>query len=1360
MYIRPIIISLLLAVFGSTTYAQPVFNLIDIVDGLSDNQIRSLSMTPDGRMAIRTASILNIYDGATFKHFHHDKNRQYGWSYNRAPKEYYDHQGRIWMKERGYLLLLDLNTNQFNYDIQEELGNIGVKEKLINLFIDDSQNFWFITDDQTVSFYDTQAKEYIIIEKGCSNFTEQYGIPVEMTQYKNLCWIVYSSGLIKCWDYSSREFILQENKFLHIINELTDRIYIHPDSVGNIWFMYNNGVHFYNRIEKSWTEASSIHGVSNFFTCMDIDTEGHIWLGTSKSGLRHINSQTFEATSIPGIKLTKGGVLVDDIHSVFVDNSNGVWVGTLFQGLGYYHPSIQKFQLKQTISNGTPITSETIRCFFEEEEGTVLVGTKDGLYRFYEETGVAERIAADYINDLCLSVYKDSKKRIWAGTYLNGFFCIDGEKVHKFIRSSTNLEADPNQNISRAIYEDSSGRFWVSVTGGVGELDPTTGKIRSMLSERHPKISHHTLCYYFYPIDKNYFAVVGESGIYYYNTKTDSVWLPETDAPQSLKFQDPNTKYFCLWKDSRGLEWFGTETGIRVWDEKHQKNYRLTIDEGLPNNAVSAILEDNNGSIWASTISGICKINLDYQADEYNFSFAYFSVSDGLQCGKFYDHSALKTKNGTLYFGGVHGFNYFNPDKISYNQSNNKPVFTCFRLFNQEIKEGKEYNDNIILKTPINNTKEIRLRYNENFITLEFAGLNYVNPSQTYYKYKLQNFDEEWNEILCNGIGKTTYTGLRPGEYKFMVYTANNDKVWGDTPATIIIHITPPLWVTNYAILFYILLCIALIYYCVHLLNKKIERKQQKEKELNERKQKEKLNQMKFRFFTTISHEFRTPLTLILTPLDTLIKQQSDPVLKKKLESIYRNAFNLLNIVNQLLEFRKLETTGEKLQLEASDIIKFIENSYIQFKDIAANKHINLLFKSEIESATLLYDHDKMYKIVSNLLSNAFKFTPEYGNVTIHIGKKEDKEKEYICISIIDTGCGIEKNELKSIFDIFYQAKTKDYTLSGSGIGLHIVKEYIHLHQGKITVESQTGKGSTFTIYIPTDLTTTAEESDSETKKVQLEEELQEHKEEAKKKTVLIIEDNEEFRSFLAEQFSYSFHILEAADGESGEHLARSKSPDLIISDLMMPKVDGLELCQRLKKNIQTSHIPFILLTARNSDESKIEGYKAGADSYISKPFNFEILYTRSLKLIEQQEKRKKLFHKSIEITPSSITITSLDEELVKKALILVEENMDNSEYSVEDLSRDVGLSKSQLNRKLQSITELTPLEFIRSIRLKRAAQLLINSQYNVSEIANIVGFNTLKYFNKHFKQEFKMTPTNYRHLNRDEHLTTPPNDD
>lgn len=1323
-------------------YPQYVFRHMDVVNGLPDNQIRSFSETPDGRIVIRTLSSLNIYNGATFESFYLDKLQDYQWSFTRFFKEYYDIEGRIWMKSPGYLSLFDLKYNRFikKENIEDQLASMGVKSRLKNFFIDNDKNYWFLTEDNTFLLYNIIKKELTIIDEGNGSFTKEYGIPYELAQHKNLCWILYSSGLLRCWDTTSEEFIFQDTQFMGKISEITDRISICPTVDGNLWIMVNSVIFYYDKTHHPAKKIATIEGTSNFFTSLSLDINGNVWAGTSWSGLRKIDHHTHKVEIISPLKLNKGGTLSNDIQSVYVDRNNGTWIGTLWQGLCYYHPSMQKFELIQTSESNGLTSNESVRCFLEDEDGTILIGTTaNGLYRYNPITGQKSKAFGGQINDICLSLYRDKKNRIWVGTFLNGFYCIDGNKITNYNRQTSDLDTNPLQNVSRAIFEDDSGRYWVSIKNGVGELNLQTGKI-TMLQDKHPEIQKYKDEYGFYQIDNKNFIVYGLSGIYYYNFQDDSVYVPDDDK-KNPKFKNSSTVYHCIYKDSRNLEWFGTDLGIRVWDEKYKKLYTIDIENGLPNNSISAIVEDNNGEYWVSYANGISKIQIDNSdTNVYKFILVNFDTHDGLQSGRFYENSFLKAKDGILYFGGFHGFNRFDPSLIKYNQSKNKPVFVTFKLFNSVIKQDISYNGHVILKEPINNTTQIKLNYNENFISFEFAGLNYVNPTHTYYKYKLENYDKDWIELSTTGIGTATYTGLAPGEYNLIVYTANNDKVWGTQPAEISIIITPPFWATKYAYIFYTLLTICIIYVVFRHYSKRYKIRLAELQVEESRKQKEELDDLKFRFFTNISHEFRTPLTLIMTPLSTLIRKEKDERDRQSLNSIYRNAEDMLELINQLLDFRKLEMSGEKLKLSFDDIIRFSEYIFATFKEIAEDKSVGFTFENDIDQVFMWFDKEKIRKILNNLYSNAFKFTKEGGHISTEIRMEEHSGRQYIKVSIIDTGCGIPKEELQIIFERFYQSNNNISKMIGSGIGLHLVREYVEMHDGYITVNSEVNMGSTFSVLIPTDL-----EDDKRLQTQLISEQNNQHKEKKEKRNILVVEDNTEFRQFLVGQLNEQFNVSEASNGEEGEIMARKKNPDLIISDLMMPKVDGLELCRRLKNDIQTSHISIILLTARLSDEAKIESYKAGADSYIAKPFNYEVLQARIDMLIEQQNKRKKLFQNTLNVEPDSITTTSLDEEFIKKALLLIEKNIDNPDYSNDDLSGDLGMSRSSLYPKFQSITGQTPNHFIRSIRLKKAAQLLQISQYNISEIAWMVGFNDIKYFNKYFKEDFGKTPTQYR---------------
>ncbi|MDR0745245.1 MAG: hybrid sensor histidine kinase/response regulator, partial [Mediterranea sp.] len=1054
----------------SAGYAEEnyIFRHIDIADGLSDNQIRYFIMKPDDRLIISTISSLNIYNGATFEYIYHDKTNLYFWNFNRFLKErysykqYYDAEGLLWSKQPDCLTLFDLRNNQFIYHIDSVLYQFGIKDKIKNIFIDESKNYWFLTDNNTFSFYDISEGKLKVVENGDSPFVREYGIPYEMVQYKNLYWIVYSGGLLRCWDSSSEEFIIQDKFLTGKLTEASNFFSILPAADGNLWIMYNHAVFFYNRTHQHWKEIATISGISNFFTCMDMDKAGNVWVGTSWSGLRRIDAHTHKVETV-ALQLENGGTMSNDVECIFVDDDNGLWVGTLWQGVCYYNPSRHKFKLVHTQKKETLITNESIRCFLEEEDGTVLLGTYyDGVLRYDPQTDKIEKALVGIIPDgLVLSLFRDKKKRLWVGTFLNGFYCVDGKNVRRYNHRAFSEFDFINQNISRVIFEDANGRFWVSVANqGIGELFPETGKIE-MLNYKHHNITLQNVINGFYPVSDHVFAAYGRNGIFYYDSKNDSIFFPENTV------LPPYIMYYCIKKDSKGREWYGTEQGIKIIDRTKGQLYQIDINSGLPNNNVFSIEEDDNGAFWVSTYSGITKIEV---SGHFQISLVNFDNGDGLQSGRFFEGSSLKTKAGHLFFGGYNGFNYFDPDQIIYNQSSKKPVFIAFRLFNTLIDEKTEFKGHKILEHPLGYSTEIRLHYNENFITLEFSGLNYVNPMHTYYRYKLENYEQNWNETETSGLGTATYTGLNPGKYTFKVYTASNDKVWGNTCAELQIIISPPFWATGYAYTLYAILLLAAIYFVFQYFKKKEKEKQAQKQAAESERQKQELDQMKFRFFTNISHEFRTPLTLIMTPLNTLIQQQKDKVLTERLTAIYRNAENMLGLINQLLDFRKLEMGGEKLKLSHEDFVKFAEYVHSSFKDTAENNSIHFTFESDNEQLYIRFDKGKIQKIMNNLYSNALKFTPAGGLVSTTLRVTEESDREFIGIEIADTGYGIPEEDRQTIFERFYQSRNDESDKTGSGIGLHLVKEYVELHGGRITVTSKLNEGSIFSVFIPTDL--------------------------------------------------------------------------------------------------------------------------------------------------------------------------------------------------------------------------------------------------------------------------------------------------
>lgn len=1337
----------LLDIFTVYSSNNMIFRHLDVSSGLSDNQVRGILTTPEGRILVKTVGMVNFYDATTFKYSRFNADDSYKWSYSSFEVEYLDREDRVWMKENGQLLLFDLKTNAFIRNVTELLLQFGIDEALKDFFLDEDKNYWFLTERNQLYCCKWSTLKCSLVSD-LSTQEARFGTVLSLAQSGKEVYILYKSGWIRIYDLSKGRFIGELGFLKGKITAEPLRFVMKADLNGSLWVMFNGlsgGLFRYQSKANSW---ETLLPMGDFFTSFDVDRQGTLWVGT-RDGLWLVE-RGHKPTKINSFNLLDGGSLTNDINTVLADPHGGIWLGTFNQGMLYYHPSIIKFKQynKKNVSSSV-FREDGVRCLHESKNGNILVGTVKGLLEFNPLKESFSVFSPLLKNAFCLQIYIDRTGRLWVPTLNQGLFCIDGNRIRQYVTGQIS-DGIPD-NCVRAIIEDNQGRFFISTDRkGFGRFYPERGSFEPLL-DRFPQLNQFHIVTQILNVNEDQLLVASQSGIFSYDPKNDNIILPSTqNVEYEGFFRHSNNKYNCVFKDSRGLIWFGTQVGLNVWCPQDKKQYRFFLEDGISNNCIQAVVEDQNHDIWVSTSNGLMRTKITMKGASPEFSFINYNKEDGLIEGEYYERSAVVCKNGMLFFGGVNGFNKVDPDNITFGMDTMIPVFVKLKLFNTEILENVAYKKKVILEKPITQTRKLNLAYNQNFITLEFSALNFVNPTQTYYRYLLEGFDEDWTEIQASdGTGRVTYTGLRPGKYKLRVYAANNTKNWNGNYSEMEIRIRAPFWATSFAYILYMILIGFGGYQFVEWRLKKNKLKAQEKQEEERRIEKDQLDQMKFRFFTNVSHEFRTPLTLILTPLDSILKRLTDDGLKKQLTTVHKSANDLLNLVNQLLDFRRLEMKGEELNLSYCDSMSFMDSIYDSFRETAAEKGIAYNIEHRKASLYLYVDKDKVHKIMNNLLSNAFKFTKAGGVVSIRIGEDVPPPNSisltnFLRIDVKDTGIGIPEKDFSNIFNRYYQVNNLTDPNTGSGIGLHLVREYVRLHGGDVLVSSVFNKGSVFSLFIPLDLHPVHELVESETEDVPFVEEVHEIRDDGKKLNILVVEDNLEFRNFLAESLAESYKVLVASNGQEGSELVVDKIPDLVISDIMMPLVDGIELCKRIKTDIRTSHIPVILLTAKISEEYQLVGYEAGADAYIAKPFNMDILFLRIRKLIEQQESRKALFQKTIDVNPSSITITSLDEKLVQKALDCVERNMDNPEYSVEELSADIGMNRTHLYRKLHSIVGMTPSDFIRSIRLKRAAQLMEKSQLTVAEIADMVGFNTQKYFSKYFKEMFGVYPSQY----------------
>ena len=899
-----------------------------------------------------------------------------------------------------------------------------------------------------------------------------------------------------------------------------------------------------------------------------------------------------------------------------------------------------------------------------------------------------------------------------------------------------------------ALVEDDKGRIWIaSLGGGLQCLEPLSGTFETYTSNNSALLENNvtSLCW----VDDNtLFFGTASQGVGTMDMRTREIKKIQGQS-DSMKLSNDAVNH--VYKDSRGLVWIATREGLNVYDTRRHMFLDLFPVVEAKGNFIAAITEDQERNMWVSTSRKVIRVTVASDGKgSYLFDSRAYNSEDGLQNCDFNQRSIKTLHNGIIAIGGLYGVNIFAPDHIRYNKMLPNVMFTGLSLFDEAVKVGQSYGGRVLIEKELNDVENVEFDYKQNIFSVSFASDNYNLPEKTQYMYKLEGFNNDWLTLPV-GVHNVTFTNLAPGKYVLRVKAINSDGYVGIKEATLGIVVNPPFWMSWWAYLLYAAGLVVVLFLARYRMLKREREKFHLQQIENEVAKNEEINNMKFRFFTNVSHELRTPLTLIISPLEGMLKETTDELQSTRLQLMYRNAQRLLHLVNQLLDFRKGEMSTHQLSLSEGDIISYVHSVCNSFLLMADKKHIQFSFFSGIDTFSMAFDADKVGKIVMNLLSNAFKFTPEGGRVTVMI-EHVTGTPDTLEIKIADTGIGISDVDKEHIFDRFYQADHKGVEeTTGNGIGLSLVRDFVTLHEGEVKVFDNIGTGSVFVIQFPVKHVETQVQLPEETGMSVGDEEDREMKEEVREETgrkdsplLLVVDDNEDFRIFMRYSLELQYRVKLAVNGNEAWEMMQEELPDLVISDVMMPQMDGNELCRLIKQDKRTAHIPVILLTARQNTEAKLEGLQTGADDYVTKPFNMTILVLRIRKLIELSRYHR-VTQGMIDPAPSEIVITSLDEKLIEKAIKYVEDNMSRTELSVEELSRELGMSRVHLYKKLLQITGKTPIEFIRVIRLKRAAQLLRESQLHVSEVAFEVGFNNPKYFSRYFKDEFGVLPSVYQ---------------
>lgn len=1383
--------------------------------GWTENTVNDILQDHKGYIWVATWSGLKKYDGYTLQAYRQELNINNGLNGNKIKCLFEDSKNRLWIGTNytGFYRY-DRSLDKF-IQYQKENNNMNsLSNNHVLAIQEDKDGFLWIGTEKGLNRFDPETESFVHFENS-ENKKKSKGykgvVSLALSEGRDL-WVGCEVGLdllIKGKngesDYFIKYYLAPENvsddDFLR--HNFVYKIIPSKIESNTLWIGTSVGlkkVKYFpedkSRIEVKtfFNEKESNKGLSHSFVSDIYEDEerNQLWVGTY-NGLNLFDIEKEQFQHFFYNKFSLNSINNNVLHSIYKDKSNRLWIGS-DKGINYINFSsrpFQNIQLSESNQNLDLISSiknaEDDKGIWISTNGTGLgfiprdkeTNTMGELLHFPVKAKLKEDLSG-FISDMIIAQSGD----IWLSTKGAGLIKIPKDKIPTTSTVINNpiqftMEEKLEDDYLMALTQSKDSAIWIGYwDNGLGRLNPNTNEIIhfDFTKESAVELKKFPVVHLIETIeDGESILWVGSRGGGLLKLKYDKA-NKELELIHHYQFKKGANKGISnnfineIYKPNNKLYqdelWIGTESGISILNINTNSFSYFNMSNGLQSHTIKSILEDNSGNIWASTVNGISCIIRSGEG----FEVKNFDKYDGLGSKLFYDKSGLILDNGQLFFGGINGLTYFNPEEIKTNNRIPKPVIVDFRLFNKSIPIGKLKDDRVLLKQNISETKEINLTHLDNVISFEFVGLFSDEPQKLKYAYMLEGFHDDW--VYTTASERIAYfTNLPYETFLFKVKAANRDGVWSD-PIELTLYIAPPFWMTNWAYFLYFLLTCSLLYGVFKIVKMRTDLRHSLQLERLEREKMREVNQMKLQFFTNISHELRTPLTLIISPLEQFIRNKFfDKKIHKSVVRMYHNANRLLTMINQLLDVRKNEAGLLKLKVAEGNFIKFSNEIILAFKDLAKQQNIKLKFHPEINSIPLWYDRDQMEKVWFNLLSNAIKFTPEGGKIEVYVlnehtyGEKMDSES--IAIQIKDAGNGIPENQREHIFDRFYQVEknTEGVRKGGTGIGLALTKSIIENHSGKIWVEDNNSEpGSTFTFLLPKgSLHFKAEEKISDFKKretisnhlavnTQQEKEILSKvkknkpngKKSSKKSLILIVEDNADIRAYLSESLESRYKIIQAKNGEDGLEKSKAELPDLILADISMPKMDGIEMCHQLKSALTTSHIPIILLTARTSLIFKIDSLEKGADDYVTKPFNMRLLEAKIKNLIDSRNQLKEKFTKNFDLSPSGVAINSVDEKLLNQIKTVVEKNIDNSNFSVEQLANALIMSRMQLYRKLKALTGKSPNKIIREIRLQRAAQLLKIKDYNVADITYMVGYNDLQYFRDQFKKEYGMSPSEY----------------
>ncbi|TDO99164.1 two-component regulator propeller domain-containing protein [Flavobacterium sp. 245] len=1340
-------------IFGNA-FSQNKYRLknFSTTDGLSQSSVIAIHQDKFGQMWFGTRDGLNKYDGSRFKVFRNDVNDKTSISNNDILAIEEDNSGKIWVGTYNGLNCYNPVSDSFTRYLHTTT-NHTISNNAVWSIREIGGEMWFGTS-KGLTIYNKKTSKFISVfhsDTDASTLPSNNIMSILETR-KGEIWIGTTKGLCQLTSRKSGKFSFKNYPF-NATDLLTVQSVI-EDKNGDLWVgTKNKGLLKFDQKQKafvSFLNVEKYREINNDIRSLVIDNQGSLWIG-AYDGIYILGQDK----SLQKLNSSNNNTGIDKVKSIFMDKKGSIWIGCYYKGVNLWDISNMNFSNYNQTSKKIPMSFDVVSSIIADKNQNVYFGTEGGGITIFNKnteaisyinskTGQANK---NDIKSMCLSddhilwigtfskglsAYNTISKRIednriapdlseslkesgvyslktegsilWIGTFGKGLIRYDtANKTFKYIGSDNTKPVFLTNNIVRTILVDKQNSIWVGTQNGLNRIP-----LKNFNTQK-------------YGIQHFFYDHVASAG--------DDI--------------------LTLFQDSEKKIWVGTKAkGLHYFDGKKFNRINLRVGNTIIT-SIHSILEDDYKNLWISTNQGIIKYNKAKK------SVLIYDQKDGLASNEFNDNSALKLASNQFYFGSPSGATFFDASKISLNQYAPQVLITDLKIKNETIHANDK---NEILEKSIGFTNTITLDYDKANFSINFAIPNYIRSKNNQYSYRLTGLENNWTTTKNS---EANFAIQNPGTYTFEVRGANNDGVWNKIPTTLTVIVNPAPWRSIWAFLLYGIVIGLGLYGLIWIMKSKARLKQKLELEYLETKRIEENNKLKLDFFTNISHEFRTPLTLILGPLQQILADYNGTnEMYKKLLVIEGSANHLLGLINRLMDFRKLENHQVALESANGNIVKFTKEIFLSFIEYAKDGGYDYTFETSNEEILVYFDRYKLERVFYNLISNAFRYTPKGGSINIKISN----DTENLFIAVEDSGVGISEEYIHKIFDLFFEIPMhnqvqKNYN-KGTGIGLSIVKNIVELHKGKIDVTNKPSGGVIFKVALPLGREHLLESEiipdfkisdDIAQYQAQLEpsetienEDIEDLIVNEEKQTVLIVEDHKVLRKFMKNLLKKDYNIIEAENGKIAFEKALRYTPNLIISDVIMPEMVGTELCSKIKENIKTSHIPVILLTSRSSLVYKFEGLESGADDYISKPFNLMEFRLRVKNLLNTQERLKIKFSTEDSFIPSEITVSSLDEELLKKAFKIVEENISNEQFDIPFFCSELGVSRTMLFLKIKAWTNCTPNEFIHEIRLKRAAKLLEQNKLTVSEVSYKVGFNNPKYFSKCFQKKYGETPSHY----------------